>query len=78
MGFPLIDFGSLVPTLYGIVEGITRGLWADSSPPYSKGKKLGLGPRSSDINAIGTSSHWFSSWPQTHRQSIEIPYQMVQ
>ena len=32
MGFPQIDFGSLVQALYGIEEGISRGLWADSSP----------------------------------------------
>ena len=39
MGFPQIDFGSLVHALYGIEEGISRGLWADSSPSNSKGKK---------------------------------------
>ena len=32
MGFSQIDFGSLVQALYGIEEGISRGLWADSSP----------------------------------------------
>ena len=32
MGFPQTDFGSLVQALYGIEEGISRGLWADSSP----------------------------------------------
>ena len=46
---------------------MVRGLWANSSPPYSKGKKSGSGPRSSDIGAIGTSSHRFSRRPQTHR-----------
>ena len=44
MGFPHTDFGSLVQALYGIEEGIARGLWADSSPPDSKGKKPGSGP----------------------------------
>ena len=78
MGFPQTDFGSLVQALYGIKEGIARGLWANSSPLDSKGKKLGSGPRSSDIGAIGTSSHKFSRRPQTHRQSADIPYQMVQ
>ncbi|KAL6335146.1 hypothetical protein AAG906_027206 [Vitis piasezkii] len=48
MGFPQTDFGSLVQALYGIEEGISRGLWADSSPSDSKGKKSGSGPRSSD------------------------------
>ena len=45
MGFPHIDFRSLVQALYGIEEGIARGLWADSSPPDSKGKKLGSSPK---------------------------------
>ena len=36
MGFPQTDFGSLVQALYGIEEGISRGLWADSSPSDSK------------------------------------------
>ena len=39
MGFPHMDFGSLVHALYGIEEGIARGLWPDSSPSNSKGKK---------------------------------------
>ena len=78
MGFPHIDFGSFVQALYGIGEGITRGLWADSSFPDSKGKKSRSGPRSSDIGVISTSSHRFSRGPQTHRQSADIPYQMVQ
>ena len=78
MGFPQTDFGSLVQALYGIEEGIARGLWADSSSPDSKGKKPVSGPRSLDIGAIGTSSHRFSRQPQTHRQSTYIPYQMVQ
>ena len=49
MGFPQTDFGSLVQTLYGIEEGISRGLWADSSPSDSKGKKSGSGPKPSDV-----------------------------
>ena len=57
MGFPQIDFGSLVQALYGIEDGIARGLWADSSPLDSRGKKLGLGPRRSDVGTIGMMSH---------------------
>ena len=60
MGFPQTDFGSLVQALYGIEEGISRGLWADSSPSDSKGKKPGVGPKSSDIGTIvhqATDSH---------------------
>ena len=43
MGFPHTDLGSLVQALYGIEKGISRGLWADSSPSDSKGKKPGSG-----------------------------------
>ena len=39
MGFPHTDFGSLVQALYGIEEGIARGLWSESSPTNSKGKR---------------------------------------
>ena len=39
MRFPHMDFGSLVQALYGIEEGIARGLWLESSPPDSKRKK---------------------------------------
>ena len=78
MGFPQTDFGSLVQALYGIEEGIARGLWVDSSPPNSRGEKPGSGPKSSYTGAIGTSRHRFSRRPQTHRQSADIPYQMVQ
>ena len=67
MGFPHIDFGSLVKALYGIEEGIARGLWADSSLPDSKGKKSRSGSKSTDIGVIGTSSHRFSCQPKTHR-----------
>ena len=67
MGFPQTDFELFVQALFGIEEGIERGLWSDSSPLDSKEKKSGSGPRSSDIGVIGTSSHRFSHRPQTHR-----------
>ena len=57
MGFPHTDFRSLVQALYGIEEGISRGLWADSSPSDLKGKKPGLGPRPSNVGAIGMTRH---------------------
>ena len=63
IGFPQKDFGSLVQALYCIEEGISRGLWADSSPLDLKGKKPGLGPRSSDVGAIGMTGHKSSSHP---------------
>ena len=57
MGFPQTDFGSLVQALYGIEEGISRGLWVDSSPSDSKGKKQMSGPRPSDVGAIDMTGH---------------------
>ena len=65
MGFPQIDFGSLVQALYRIEEGISKGLWADSSPSDSKGKKLGSGPRPSNVGTIGMMGHRSPGWPQT-------------
>ncbi|RVW43742.1 hypothetical protein CK203_074132 [Vitis vinifera] len=45
VGAPFTDFGSLVMALYDVEDGITRGLWADSSPSDVKGKKPFIGPR---------------------------------
>ena len=77
MGFPQTDFGSLVQALYGIEEGISRGLWADSSPSDSKGKKPGSGPRPSDVGAIGMTGHRSSRHPPFQRQFSDTPYQMI-
>ena len=77
MGFPQTDFGSLVQTLYGIEEGISRGLWADSSPSDSKGKKPGSGPRPSDVGAIGMTGHRSPRHPSFQRQFSDTPYQMI-
>ena len=52
LGFPYTDFESLVQALYGIEEGIARGLWPESSPTDSKGKKPSKGQRSGDVGAI--------------------------
>ena len=68
MGFPQIDFCSVVQSLYGIEEGISRGLWVDSSPSYSKGKKSRSGPRPSDVGTIGMMGHRSPRRPQTQRQ----------
>ena len=54
MGFPHTDFGSLVQALYGIEEGITRGLWFESSPTDSKGKRPLGGQRPGDVGAISS------------------------
>ena len=78
MGFPQTDFGSLVQALYGIEEGISRGLWVDSFPSDSKGKKPGSGPRPSDVGAIGMTGHRSPRHPPFQRQFSDTPYRMTQ
>ena len=78
MGFPQTDFGSLVQALYGIEEGISRGLWADSSHSDSKGKKPGLGPRPSDVGTIGMIGHRSTHRPPFQSKFLGTPYQMIQ
>ncbi|RVW56782.1 hypothetical protein CK203_082741 [Vitis vinifera] len=56
VGVPFTDFGSLVMALYDVEDGITRGLWADSSPSDVKGKKPFIGPRPTEVGAISSSS----------------------
>ncbi|WKA00121.1 hypothetical protein VitviT2T_018511 [Vitis vinifera] len=70
MGFSQTDFDSLVQALYGIEEGISRGLWADSSPSDSKGKKSGSGPRPSDVGTIGMIGHQSSRRPPFQSQFL--------
>ena len=78
MGFPHTDFGSLVQALYGIEEGISKGLWANSSPSDSKGSKPGSGPRPSDVGAIGMTGHRSPRHPPFQIQFSDTPYQMIQ
>ena len=54
MGFSHTDIGALIEALYGIEEGISRGLWYDSSPSDSKGKRSLGGPRPEDVGIIST------------------------
>ena len=77
MGFPHTDFGSLVQALYDIEEGISRGLWADSSLSDSKGKKPGSRPRPSDVGAIGMTRHRSPRHLPFQRQFLDTPYQMI-
>ena len=39
VGVPFTNFGSLVLALYDVEDGISRGLWTDSSLTNVKGKK---------------------------------------
>ena len=54
MRFSHTDFGSLVQALYGIEEGITKGLWSESSYFDLKRKKPLRGQRLGDVDAIGS------------------------
>ena len=56
VGVPFTDFGSLVLALYDVEDGISRGLWTDSSPSDVKGKKPFGGQRSVDVSAISSSN----------------------
>ena len=78
ISFPQTDFRSLVQALYGIEEGIAKGLWVDSSPSDSKGKKSGSGSRPSDVSTIGTIGHRSPRRPPSQRQFLDTPYQMIQ
>ena len=70
MGFPHTDFGSLVQALYGIEEGIARGLWPKSSPTDSKGKKPSGRQRSGDVGAINS----VGMRPPRYYQTIGQPF----
>ena len=70
MGFPHTDFGSLVQALYGIEDGIARGLWSESSPTDSKGKKLSGRQRSGNVGAISSAGMRPPRRYQTDRKSV--------
>ena len=74
MGFPHTDFGSLVQALYGIEEGIARGLWFESSPTDSKGKKPSGGQRSGYVGAISSAGMRPPRRYQTVGQTPEFYY----
>ena len=56
VGESFTDFGLLVLALYDVEDGISRGLWTDSSPGDVKRKKPFEEQRSVDVSAIGSSS----------------------
>ena len=76
------DFGTLLQALYDIEEGISRGLWVESSLTNPKGKRP-LGGTRSDVGAISTldrdlpdiskhiSSHISSRINQPYQQSFQ-------
>ena len=54
IGMPFIDFASLTLALFGVEEGIARGLWLDSSPRDPKGKEPLVG-QSSNVYTVSSS-----------------------
>ena len=55
VGVPFTNFGSLVSALYDVDDGISRGLWYDSSLVDAKGKKP-VGGQRSDVGTITSTS----------------------
>ena len=53
-GVPIMDYRALIEALYGIKDGMTHGLWSDSSSFDSKGKKPSRPYRPGEVGAIGS------------------------
>ena len=49
-----MDYRALIEALYGIKDGMVRGLWSDSSSYDSKGKKPSRSYRPRKVGAIGS------------------------
>ena len=74
MGFPHTDFRSLLQALYGIEEGIDRGLWPESSHSNSNGKKPSGGQRPRNVGIISLARSRSPKRYQTFRQSSGAYY----
>ena len=55
IGMPFTNFASLTSTLFGVNEGIARGVWPDSSPRDPKEKEPLVG-QSSNVYTVSSSS----------------------
>ena len=54
MGVPIMDYRALIKALYGIEDGMPRGLWSDSSSSDNKGKKPSGSYRTGEVGAISS------------------------
>ena len=54
MGVPIMDYRALLEALYGIKNGMVRGLWSDSSTSDSKGKNPSRSYRPGKVGAISS------------------------
>ena len=52
MGVLIMDYRALLEALYGIENGMARGLWSDYSSSNSKGKKPSGSCRPGEVEAI--------------------------
>ena len=70
VGVPFTDFGSLVLAPYDVEDGISKGLWTDSSPSDVKRKKPFEGQRSVDVSTISFTSQ---RPPRRHQPTPQLP-----
>ena len=54
---PIMDYRALIEALYGIKDGMARGLWSDSSSSDSKGKKSSGSYKPREVGAISSFRH---------------------
>ena len=87
MGVPIMDYRVLIKALYGIEDGMARGLWSNSSSFDSKGKKPSGSYRPGEVGDIGSfrmghpglSMHLYgrTGLPTPRVQfSIDLPYHL--
>ena len=76
MGVPIMDYRDLIEALYGIEDGMTCGLWSNSSSSDSKGKKPSI---PLDMGHPGLSMHLYghTGLPTPRVQfSIDLSYHL--
>ena len=57
MGVPIMDYRALIEALYGIEDGMARGLWLNSSSFDSKEKEPSGSYRQGEVGAISSFRH---------------------
>ena len=57
MGVSIMDYKALIEALYGIEDGMARGLWSYSSSSDSKGKNASGSYRPGEVGAISSFRH---------------------
>ena len=57
MGVPIMDYRALIEALYGIEDGMSRGLWSDSFSFDNRRKKPSESYRPGEVGAISSFRH---------------------